>query len=327
VPLSAQTSPGLNKTGITPEKKNNLARAEAELTLLRERLKSEGETELLSKLAICQVPITLKCTACGARKECRQQCKRKWCPSCARQLAAVRAMELEYIVERMRRPLFVTLTMRNVSTISSADVRKLRRAFGKLRHRKLWKSRTRGGVAAVEITNEGNGWHPHLHAVIDCQWLAWKTPPPPYRATPEIKKDHYKRAAQELEKTWSKLLGQETSSIRVKRANKTTIAKEIVKYTVKNEDLVTAEGSAGDLIRALESTRLMTTFGTAHGQCICNIRRDANAEMKRKRAEWREALSETNCCPIHELLPESVADSVEIKRMTQMGPVAAYSLR
>lgn len=288
---------------ITPKRIEENARVLAELELLRHRLREENETDLLAKIALCQRPLKLICDCCGARKEVLQRCKRKWCPCCAKQLAAQRASELEYIVERMLAPKFVTLTMKNVFDLNSGAVRKLRRAFGKLRHRKLWKWSVRGGIANVEITNIGNGWHPHLHAVVDAVWVG----PPSTRPRPRMSPDEIASCCQasmiEIERVWSKLLGQETSSVKVKRADKTTIAKEVLKYTVKNEDLVLADGTIGDLIRALDSCRLMTTFGKAHGSCTRDIRNQAKLAHKAKLAEWRNLMSEFDCCPGPELRP------------------------
>lgn len=289
----------LNPREASPERPDKKARTKTtktskddqslpDLWLLRDRLRQEGEVELLGKISLCQEPLILKCLQCGDRKEVRQRCKRKWCPGCAKQLAASRSAELEYIVERMRWPLFVTLTMKNVDDLHCSEIRKLRRAFGKLRHRKLWTSRTRGGIAAVEITNIGHGWHPHLHAVIDCQWLAIKTPCIRPRDSHEVIKDKCKSAAQELEAVWAKLLGQPTASVKIKRAYRGQIAKEVVKYTVKNEDLILAQGNIGDLIRALDSCRLMTTFGNCHGQCVSDVRREAKAAAKARLNELRK---------------------------------------
>lgn len=297
----------------------------AELFLLRERLEAEGEEELLAKIAICQEELVLKCQTCGGRKTVRQRCKRKWCPCCAKRLAADRATEMEFIVARFRWPLFVTLTMRNVSSISCGDIRKLRRAFGKLRHRKLWTSKVRGGVAAVEVTNIGNGWHPHMHAVIDCSWLAYKTKQAPPRSSREEKKAAFKAAKIELEGIWSKIIGQQTSSVDVKRANRETIAKEVTKYTVKNEDLVTSEGSAGELIRALDGTRLMTTFGSAHGQTVKEVRLLAKEAAKVKRKEFREANSETDCCPDPDFMPDSVFIAEPNRRLRRLGRLVCTS--
>lgn len=281
----------------------------AELLLLRDRLASEGEQELLRRIEPCQKPLILRCLTCKSKKEVRQRCKLRWCPCCAKQLASARATEMDFIVERMRWPLFVTLTMKHGSVIDSADIRKLRRTFGKLRHRKIWKLRTRGGVAAVELTNDDGGWHPHLHAVIDCRWLAIKTSPPRTRATRDEWRTACVEAAKELGDLWAKMLDQPTASVRIKRANKRTIAEEVTKYTVKAQDLIESTVPIGPLIRSMNKTRLMTTFGEAHGQKVCDVRRLAKEYAKAKRAEWQEAMQEFDCCPAMDLMPEGLAEN------------------
>jgi|HubBroStandDraft_1064217.scaffolds.fasta_scaffold12753_2 hypothetical protein len=233
---------------------------------------------------------------------------------------------MNYIVERFKWPLFVTLTMKNVDDLSSGGVRQLRRAFGKLRHRKLWSKSVRGGVATVEVTNIGNGWHPHLHTVIDCHWLAWKTKPPLPKDPIALKKEKYTNAAIELEAAWSKCLGQATSSVKVKRADRFTITKEVVKYTVKAEDLVESEGRIGDLIRALDSCRLMTTFGTAHGQKVKDIRLAAKAEAKRLRSEATPQEENQRCCgggPF--ITDESLTISARIRESRKRLPCCSAS--
>lgn len=309
------------KTETKPETCPKESYALADLLLLRQRLRDEGEVDLLAKIAACQEPLVLKCQTCGTTKEILLSCKRKWCPCCAKRLAAIRSSEMSYIVERMRWPLFVTLTMKNVADLSSGGVRKLRRSFGKLRHRKLWKSCVRGGVAAVEVTNIGNGWHPHLHAVVDCQWLASKTPPPQRRDSVERKKELFKLAAIELEAAWSKCLGQETSSVKVKRASRDTIAREVCKYTVKCEDLVLAEGRIGDLIRALDSCRLLTTFGQAHGQCVKDIRIDAKARAREDAMAARDEAGYEECCPVPDMISlDYETTSARLKAATRRVP-------
>jgi hypothetical protein len=295
------------------------ARSLAELLLLRDRLKQEGELELLNRIRICQEPIILKCLTCKARREVKQRCKRRWCPCCARQLAADRATMLEYIVERMRWPLFVTLTMRHSSIVSAADVRTLRIAFGKFRRHKLWSTRTRGGVASVELTNDAGGWHPHLHSVCDCQWMAVGTPPPRPRATPEEWKTACTSAAKEMGNAWAKLLGQDEASVRIKRCARATIAKEVTKYTVKNQDLVQAVGSTGDIIRSIDRTRAFTTFGTAHGQKTAEIRKAAKAYAKAKRAAFFEENPTERCCGDPMMMPISELESGARRAATSAG--------
>lgn len=280
----------------------------ADLELLRGRLRQEGELELLAKLAKCQTPFELTCAHCGTRKTVTNRCKRKWCPCCATLLAAQRSQELGYIVERFRWPLFVTLTIRNVETIGRAEIKFLKASFSKLRHRKIWKQRVSAGVAAVEVTNIGNGWHPHLHVVCDCNWLAVKTPHISTGRTKEEKAALCTSAAQELEAIWSKIVKQSTSSIMIKRCNSKTIAKEVVKYTVKNEDLVECEGSAGDLIRAIDSGHIMSTFGNAHGHCVKDIRLEARSRAREQRRTDAELNNEIECCSEPDLMPSDAFD-------------------
>jgi hypothetical protein len=194
--------------------------------------------------------------------------------------------------------------MKNVDDLSSGGVRNLRRAFGKLRHRKFWKSSVSGGVAAVEVTNIGNGWHPHLHAVVDSPWLSNGTAAPSPRHSPEEKKRRCQLSAEEVQVQWSKCLKQPSSSIKICRANRETIAREVLKYTVKNEDLILCEGKIGDLIRALDGTRLMTTFGKAHGQCVKDVRLEAKEKAKAQRKLDREENPPPCYCGSGDFLPD-----------------------
>jgi hypothetical protein len=167
-------------------------------------------------------------------------------------------------VRAMQWPLFVTLTMTNSDDPES--VRVLRRAFGKLRNRKLWKKTVAGGVAAVEVTNKGKGWHPHIHALIDCEWLAIQTPKPPRSMPREEKKRYYESAARELSATWAHILGQEQVSVHMKRAHGVEIVKEILKYAIKGTELLTSPDPIAPMIRKLDKTRLITTFGSLFGR-------------------------------------------------------------
>jgi hypothetical protein len=185
---------------------------------------------------------------------------------CVRKLATKRAEKFRAAVAAMKWPLFLTLTMRNVDDLSQDAVRKLRRAFGKLRNRKLWKAHVRGGAASIEVTNIGNGWHPHLHAILDCEWLAWRTPKPKATDSRARKVRLCELAARELEKVWSRCLGQTMSSVKVKRTNGADVVQEVMKYSVKGSDLVESPDPVAPVIRCLEATRLVTTFGTLFGK-------------------------------------------------------------
>lgn len=161
-------------------------------------------------------------------------------------------------------PLFATLTMKNVDDLKGDAVRELRRAFGRWRRMKN-NSRISGGVASIEVTNIGNGWHPHLHAVIDCAWLGPARLRPFKWETPNEKAECYRLAKLSLEETWAKALRHEKAVVEVKRCNPKDVVREVVKYSVKGSDLVECKEEIGPLIDCLRKTRLVTTFGSAHG--------------------------------------------------------------
>jgi hypothetical protein len=117
----------------------------------------------------------------------------------------------------------------------------------------------------LEISHTGNGWHPHLHIICDCEWLSLETPPPKPWWNREDKAAAYQGAAAEVSREWAQCAKQCTSNVyiqRVKtgaRAEKAT--KEQIKYTLKGEDLVKCKGRASELIDAMKSVRLYRGFG------------------------------------------------------------------
>lgn len=229
------------------------------------RLEAEGRDDLAAQLGKCNQPLTMVCTCCGTKREVRTRCKRKWCPICSRLVAARRTHRVRAAVEAMEWPLFVTLTMQNVDDLSEGAIRHLRRAFGRLRRMRAWERTVRGGVAAIEVTNIGNGWHPHLHAVIDCRWLAWKTPEPNWRRDTQLVKDRACTAAHnEIVAAWARALDHPTAGVFIKRASARSITTEVLKYSVKGSDLLASPDEIGPAIDALTMTRLVTTFGTLY---------------------------------------------------------------
>lgn len=235
-----------------------------------------------------------------------RKCKKKWCPSCAPALAMKKNLRIQAAVERFRWPLFVTLTMKNVDDLSFGAVRDLRRAFGKMRHRKWWKKAVKGGVACIEVTNKGKGWHPHLHAVVDSRFLSVTVKEPNPCWARKCKKEAFDAAAKELGEAWAKLLGQELASIYIKRANSKTILKEVVKYAVKGSDLVACQGKLGNLVRAIEGTRLLTTFGTVYRLGKTPPSAQMDAEQIQSKASLSQGENRDSCCEHAQLIPLEV---------------------
>lgn len=220
--------------------------------------------------------MSLTCTCCGAHRMVETRCKKRWCPVCARTISAARVSKYSGAVARMQWPLFLTLTRPNLKTLTLGDIRHMRRAFRKMRQRVWWERSVRGGVASLEITNTGKGWHPHIHAVIDCKWLAVKTPPPKPFESRKALLARLKQAAEEVGGAWAKAMELPRCSVKVKRAygaraaedpraNSSSIAVEVLKYSVKPSDLIDCAEPIGDLLRLLGAARLVSSFGSCYG--------------------------------------------------------------
>lgn len=234
---------------------------------LLKRLEEEGAEDLTEALRKCGLELPITCRSCGHVHKLQTRCNRKWCPVCIRSIAAKRAHKLQSAALTFRWPLFVTFTVQNIAADDYGRdfVRELRRAFGKLRARKIWKERVKAGAAAIEVTNTGSGWHPHIHALIDCRWLAIDTPEPTARMSPEAQAVRFRQAAEELTAVWQKCVkDRPASQVKVKRADYQA-AKEVMKYAVKGTDLIDSPDEIAPVLRMLDGTRLITTFGDLYG--------------------------------------------------------------
>ncbi len=68
-------------------------------------------------------------------------------------------------------PNFVTIAPENVQALTRSCVLALHRAVKKVLKRKKWKEAIAGGILFGECTNIGNGWHPHVHGLMDARWI------------------------------------------------------------------------------------------------------------------------------------------------------------
>lgn len=253
------------------------AKRREERTRLMERLDAEGEYDLAGILERCGEPLKLHCVCCGAIKTVEKACRKRWCPVCARKISAKRVGKYAGAVARMQWPLFVTLTRPNVRTITLDTIKEMRRAYRKLRQRQWWERKVVGGIASVEITNRGKGWHPHIHSILDCRWLAKTVPPPKATDTRAGMAAKFKAAASEVGTEWAHAMGLKRASVHVKRAftsrdigphsgNNESIAVEVLKYSVKPTDLIESAEPIGELIHLLGAARLVSSFGSMHGR-------------------------------------------------------------
>lgn len=210
----------------------------------------------------------------------------------------------------MQWPLFVTLTIQN-----DADpecVRKLRADWSKMRRRKLIAEKITGGVVAVEVTNQGNGWHPHLHAIVDARWLAIHTPEPGWRDSGAVRKQKCEHAQMELSRVWASVVKQDEGIVWVSRIHSDKAMHYALKYSVKGSELLASREPVGPLIKVMDKSRLVSAFGELHGR---------TSEMD---DEDRPSMECTGCNNSHSMMPIDVVDIMARRRDGPLGPSMLY---
>jgi len=236
------------------------------------RLEDE-ESAWALKIGNCGAPLSLTCFCCMNQRTIERRCDLKWCPSCAPALVYRTVERYQAALAGVQWPLFVTLTTQNFK--SGPDcVREVRRAFGKLRRLRWFKKCVAGGVAAVEVTNKGKGWHPHVHALMDCKWLAVSAMQPGPTASKQTWATRARAACAEVAEQWSLCLGGRKSSVRVRRVWKRDggdirpALAEVLKYSIDSENLLSIKAPLSPLIDVLSKTRLVTSWGNCFGTGI-----------------------------------------------------------
>ena len=243
---------------LTPKQLAAKERRESERDEIRARLLLEIRHDLWSKISACGDALPLTCVACGDRTVASIRCKKRWCPCCAYNIAAERVSKYRLAATRFEWPLFITLTIRNSADVDS--LREIKKSFGKWRRRKLIRMKIKSGIVGFEVTNKGNGWHPHIHMLVDCRWLSIHVPEPNRKDTGEEKKRKCQAAAEELERCWSSCSNQDKTSVKIRRGDSDALI-EVLKYSCKGSELAECREAIAPLIDVMESMRLMTTFG------------------------------------------------------------------
>lgn len=233
-------------------------------SMLERLLRAAGDNDLADVLRRCAEPLHLTCMCCGEQKWVNQGCKKRWCPVCGPKLAAEKVHRFKHAWSRMQWPLMVVLTVRS-RAYAEESIRWLVGKFFDFRKGAWWKRcKVAGGIRGLEITWSEKGWHPHLHLLIDCRWLAWQAKEPPVGASATMIKAACEAAQHELAVKWAAHVEQENSMVWVKRTGLEAVA-EVCKYTVKHSDLIELGSKAGQVIRAMRHTRATQAFGNCFG--------------------------------------------------------------
>lgn len=253
------------------------------------KLREAGRCDLWEPLAECGTKWSIiECAGCGKLTHVSNHCDSRWCAACQPTLTRKRQEGLEWWTKTISQPKHVVLTVRNVNDLTPEYIRWFKDSWGRLRRSQFAKD-WRGGIYSLEVTNEGRGWHLHLHALIDADWIDSK----------------------ELARNWSKLVGQDFSIVKVKDARRGDYLNEVAKYAVKGSDLARWSGEEiAQFVDAFEGSRTFGIFGSCYGK---------REEWKNHMKELRDRPMTCDCgCSLYRVFSEQEWEWEKIKRENRM---------
>ena len=204
-------------------------------------LAGAGRMELTEGIGDCHTERVFKqCEGCKKASSFWNRCEHKFCPMCSSRLARERRESVEWWCKQIRQPKHVVLTARNSDTITKPHVLAFKAAFSRLRRRAFAKN-WEGGFYSLEVTNEGRGWHLHLHALVNARFI-----------------DAGKLAAE-----WANCIGQDIAIVKVIDAREKSYLQEVTKYAVKGTELAKWPGTdIAALFDAFDGVRTFGVFGS-----------------------------------------------------------------
>jgi hypothetical protein len=144
----------------------------------------------------------------------------------------------------MQQPKHVVLTLKNFSRLNKKQVQWAKECFARLRRRRFARN-WEGGFYNWEVTNEGKGFHLHLHALIESRYID----------------------RQILEDEWRKVTRGYGYIVRVYDARRHDYLKEVTKYAVKGNQLAAWSGrEIASFIDAFTGVRTFGVFGSLYAK-------------------------------------------------------------
>jgi hypothetical protein len=201
------------------------------------KIRLAGMTAEAEKLENCHSFYTVaQCSDCGSVRKFPNRCDLFYCPECQPSLARERQFQIAWWTKIIHQPKHVVLTVRNVPDLTREHVQQLRKWFGALRRRKF-ASNWKGGFYSIECTNEGRGWHLHIHALIEAAWID----------------------APKLALEWANVTNDSGRIVKVKDCREKSYLAEVTKYAVKGSQL--SQWQPAEISRFIQAFRGVRTFG------------------------------------------------------------------
>lgn len=101
-------------------------------------------------------------------------CKLRWCPMCSSTRRWFLTQEVSKWLTTAKKPKFLTLTLAHTTSPLDRQILHLYKCFQKYRKLNIMKRNVSGGIWFFQVKKNkaGDEWHPHLHCVIDAEYMS-----------------------------------------------------------------------------------------------------------------------------------------------------------
>jgi len=232
----------MSKTRPLPEQTQGLGKRLKHFKrkhLYANAFEARGYDDMADKLRDCEeTEILACCSGCGKSWYIKNFCRLRVCPLCSFRVSRERAKFMEYMCKDMAHPKMITLTLPTWTKVPQDGIKYLRECFNKLRRTTLFK-KVVGGAYQIELKSKADGWHIHMHILLDCPFI-------PY---------------QRLFSEWKTITKVKAPQIDVRSADSEKARAYMCKYASKSADFEGHFENVVDWYEAVKGQRLFTTFG------------------------------------------------------------------
>ena len=195
------------------------------------------------------------CTNCAKNWYVINRCRLRVCPLCSYRVAKEREVYVHAMCRQMDFPKMITLTMPRWKLVPQDGIKHLRKCFSKLRRTKLFKTVV-GGCYQVELVQKEDGWHIHLHALLDAKYIP----------------------RQKLWTEWGRIIGEKFPNVKIEAATNDAQKAYMCKYPVKAAEFDLSSDAIVDWYLATKGARLFSTFGKWYNKKIEDLDAEEMAE-------------------------------------------------
>jgi len=195
-----------------------------------------------------ETEILAACSNCGHAWWVPYRCRTRVCPLCSYKVMLERSQLMLALCRGMDHPKLLTLTMPTWTDDPKQGIRFLRASFARLRRTALLR-KVVGGAYQIELIPKQNGWHIHIHVLMDAPYL-------PYQL---------------IYSAWQKITGINVPQIDIRAASDPAAQVYVCKYAAKSVSFNDSPDVIVAWYLATKGQRLFATFGKWYNKKLRDI--------------------------------------------------------